>query len=116
MANPTELHLQVGELTIHNVSTLETLPEIQTVIPISHSQETFFDPYDLYLIDIPKIHSLHPDLFSLTSIPQVLPYHTYMASQMAQSLQFHQEYLFPIKFGHNQTTSIIEKQPLIITD
>lgn len=116
MADPTELRVQVGGLTLHNVSTLETLPEIQTVIPLSHSQETFFALYDLYLFDIPKLHTTRPDLFSLTGIRQVLPNHAYMASTMAKTLQFQEGDLFPIKFGHNQTAPVIEKQPIIITD
>ncbi|MHA1400852.1 MAG: hypothetical protein ACTSQE_10945 [Candidatus Heimdallarchaeaceae archaeon] len=114
MLYPTDVTININ-LPLANISQLEILPEIEYIIPMSHSVEKYFLNYDLYLINFTALQHFFPDFCKLSNLDQLNAGYTYMYKSMARELDFRKNDLFPTKFGENGS-NIIVNQPIIITE
>ncbi len=101
-------------LPLHNVSQLHTLPEVEFVLPISHSEEHYFVPYDLYLMNLTMLQEYFPEVFHLIDSFTIDTGSTYISEDLAAEFDFEDGDLFPTKFGRN-ITNIIINQPVIVS-
>ncbi|MHA1224956.1 MAG: hypothetical protein ACTSP3_17230, partial [Candidatus Heimdallarchaeaceae archaeon] len=96
------------------VSDIQVLPEVKFALPISHSEEVYFETYDFYLLDLQLLYNYHPELFDLIPSFKFKSNSTYISTDLAELLDFQEGDLFPTRFGQNQT-SLVVNQPIIIT-
>ncbi|MHA1397722.1 MAG: hypothetical protein ACTSSG_03670 [Candidatus Heimdallarchaeaceae archaeon] len=111
--NLTDVKITVS-LPLHSVSDIQVLPEVKFALPISHSEEVYFETYDFYLLDLQLLYDYHPELFDLIPSFKFKSNSTYMSADLAELLDFQEGDLFPTRFGQNQT-SLVVNQPIIIT-
>ncbi|MBY9002036.1 MAG: hypothetical protein KGD64_14045 [Candidatus Heimdallarchaeota archaeon] len=101
-------------LPLHNVTQLRSLPEVKFVFPVSHSEEQYFVPYDLYLMNLTMLYEYRPEVFQIIDPFTIDTSSTYISEDLAAEFNFEDGDLFPTKFGHN-VTNIVINQPLIVS-
>ncbi len=111
---PTDIIIEVEGVYLANISKIEILPEVENILPISHSVEQYFFNYDYYLMDFSKVKIMFPEFVKLSKLNDIQEEYTYIHKTMAEELNLNNNDLFPTKFGKNQT-NIIVNQPIFVT-
>jgi hypothetical protein len=113
LSNISDVKIDIS-LTLNNISQLHALPEVQFVFPISYSEQQYFVPYDLYLMNLTLLYEYHPEVFHIIDPFTIDTRSTYISEDLAAEFNFEDGDLFPTKFGQN-VTNIIINQPIIIS-
>lgn len=113
MEYPTDLVIST-DVYLFNISSIQNNDNFSSVIPISHTQESFFLNYDLYLMNISVIQKLIPNLKKYYGLSKLKEGISYMSKDFAKEFNFVDGEYFPTKMGENESSVYIDQEIKII--
>ena len=99
MEHPADLVIST-DVYLYNVSSLQN-NDFSQLLAISHTHESFFITYDLYLMNFSAIKEIIPyfeKIFDLSNLEEGI---TYMSKDFAKEFNFVEGDYFPTKIGEN---------------
>jgi len=113
MDYPTDLVVSV-DVYLSDVSKIQNSGNFSTVIPISHTQESFFLSYDLYLMNFTVVQEFIPNLKKYYGLSELTEGVAYMSKDFAKELEFTDGDYFQIKMGENSSSVYLDQEIKII--
>ncbi|MGC9780080.1 MAG: hypothetical protein HZR80_12620 [Candidatus Heimdallarchaeota archaeon] len=112
MEYPTDLVIST-DVYLYNISSLQN-NNFSQILAVSHTQESFFITYDLYLMNFSAIKEIIPyfeKYFDLSNLEEGI---TYMSKDFAKEFDFVEGDYFPTKIGENGTSVYVDQEIRIV--
>jgi len=113
MDYPTDLVVSTN-VYLSNITSIHYNDNFSSVIPISHTQESFFLSYDLYLMNFTVIQEFIPNLKKYYGLSELTDEITYMSKDFAKEFNFVDGDYFPTKMGENGSSVYIDQEIKVI--
>ncbi len=114
MEYPTDLVVST-DIYLFNVSNIQNKELITTVLPFTHTHESFFLDYDLYLMNFTILQELLPNINKYYGLSVLKEGLVYMSKDFAKEFNYVDGDYFLTKMGENGS-SVYINQEIKITD